>query len=68
MTKKTWFKSHKQDREFPERFLKPLTKIRFIGTLVSAPNNVKEFLEFKFGKGMIENPQYPNPNKKRFMT
>ena len=60
MTKNTWIKTHRQDTEFPEHFLKPLTHISFIGVNVSAPNNVKEFLEFKFGKGVIENPKYPD--------
>lgn len=61
MTKDTWFASHKQDTEFPEKYLIPLTKIQFIGSNVSAPNNVDEFLELKFGKGVIDNPQYPQP-------
>lgn len=60
MTKNTWFKTHRQDTEFPEHYLIPLTKISFIGRNVSAPNNVKDFLELKFGKGVIQNPQYPN--------
>lgn len=63
MTKKTWFESHRQDREFPAHYLKPLETIDFIGLKASAPNHVREFLEFKFGKGVIENPQYPNPLK-----
>lgn len=63
MTKKTWFETHRQDREFPAHYLKPLGTIDFIGMKASAPNNVREFLEFKFGKGVIENPQYPNPSK-----
>lgn len=63
MTKRTWFESHKQDREFPDHYLKPLEIIDFIGVKASAPNHVREFLEFKFGKGVIENPQYPNPLK-----
>lgn len=61
MTKDTWFKSHPQDREFPEHFLKPLSSILFVGVFASAPNNVTQFLELKFGKGVIEKPQYPNP-------
>lgn len=61
MTKDTWFESHPQDREFPERFLKPLTTILFAGVYASAPNNVTEFLELKFGKGVVGKPQYPNP-------
>lgn len=60
MTKNTWFKTHRQDTEFPELYLKPLTTIEFIGMNVSAPNSVKSFLEYKFGKGVIENPRYPN--------
>ncbi|KAL4227305.1 hypothetical protein ACF0H5_012751 [Mactra antiquata] len=60
MTKNTWFKTHKQDTEFPESFLKPLTRIKFAGMEVSAPNHVRDFLEYKFGKGVIESPKYPN--------
>jgi hypothetical protein len=60
MTKDTWFKDHRQDTEFPEHYLKPLTKIPFAGVMASAPNNVRQFLEFKFGPGVIENPRLPN--------
>ncbi|GFS25333.1 fukutin-related protein-like [Elysia marginata] len=63
MTKDTWFATHRQDVEFSESFLKPLAKINFTGRMVSAPNNVKKFLEYKFGKGVIENPRYPNLRK-----
>jgi len=61
MTKDSWFATHKQDREFPAHFLKPLATIRFVDELVSAPNNIHDFLELKFGEGAIENPEYPNP-------
>ena len=30
---------------------------------VFAPNNHRSFLEFKFGKGVIEKPEYPFPEK-----
>ncbi|GFN90761.1 fukutin-related protein [Plakobranchus ocellatus] len=63
MTKNTWFLTHRQDVEFPETYLKPFTKINFTGIMVSAPNNVRKFLEFKFGEGVIENPRYPNLQK-----
>ncbi|XP_033108791.1 fukutin-related protein-like [Anneissia japonica] len=63
MTKDFWMEGHKQDCEFPEQFLKPLVRIEFEGILAKAPNNHKEFLEFKFGKGVIENPQYPQPDR-----
>ena len=63
MTKDTWFKTHKQDTEFPAHYLQPLTKVNFLGVKASAPNNIREFLELKFGKGVIENPEYPNPAK-----
>ncbi|KFM75354.1 Fukutin-related protein, partial [Stegodyphus mimosarum] len=66
MTKNTWFPSHKQDTEFPEHYLKPLYKIKFIGVVVSAPNNYRKFLEFKFGKGVIENPEYPDSKVLKF--
>lgn len=62
MTKYTWFKTHRQDMEFPESFLKPLDKIPFVGTRASAPNNAKQFLELKFGAGVVENPRFPNNN------
>lgn len=62
MTKDYWFQSHPQDREFPEHFLHPISSISFAGRKVSAPNNVRDFLELKFGKGAIENPEYPNPH------
>jgi hypothetical protein len=35
----------------------------FAGIKASVPNNYREFLELKFGKGVIENPQFPNPKK-----
>ena len=60
MTKDTWIKTHKQDREFPESYLKPLSQINFAGTQAFAPNNWRKFLELKFGAGVIENPQYPD--------
>ncbi|XP_065337033.1 ribitol 5-phosphate transferase FKRP [Cloeon dipterum] len=62
MTKDFWFPTHPQDCEFPEHFLHPISSISFAGRKVSAPNNVRDFLELKFGKGAIENPQYPNPH------
>ena len=61
MTKHFWYESHRQDCEFPERFLKPLTRIRFIDWNAFSPNSVREFLEYKFGKNVIENPEYPKP-------
>lgn len=63
MTKNSWFKTHRQDMEFPEHFLKPLSSIDFVGRTVSAPNNIHDFLELKFGEGVVENPSYPNPLK-----
>ncbi|XP_029474999.1 fukutin-related protein [Rhinatrema bivittatum] len=60
MTKDTWM-DHKQDVDFPEHFLKPLVPMQFAGFTAMAPNNYKSFLELKFGEGVIENPEYPNP-------
>ena len=37
--------------------------LEFVGMNVMVPNNYKEFLEFKFGKGVIENPKYPNSQR-----
>lgn len=64
MTKDTWTE-HKQDVEFPEHFLQPLVPMSFAGVTAYGPNNPRAFLELKFGEGVIENPQYPNPAKKR---
>ncbi|XP_044291445.1 fukutin-related protein isoform X2 [Varanus komodoensis] len=60
MTKDTWM-DHRQDIEFPEHFLKPLVPIHFAGFIALAPNDYRSFLELKFGEGVIENPEYPNP-------
>ncbi|XP_036272218.1 LOW QUALITY PROTEIN: fukutin-related protein [Pipistrellus kuhlii] len=60
MTKDTWL-DHRQDVEFPEHFLRPLVPLRFAGFVAQAPNNYRRFLELKFGPGVIENPEYPNP-------
>ena len=59
MTKDFWFETHRQDVEFPEKYLQPLVRLPFVGTEINAPNNAKEFLELKFGKGVVENPRYP---------
>lgn len=57
-----WTTGHRQDIDFPEHFLRPLATVNFAGVLASAPNNVRDFLELKFGAGVIESPQYPNPD------
>ncbi|XP_075581534.1 LOW QUALITY PROTEIN: ribitol 5-phosphate transferase FKRP [Pelecanus crispus] len=64
MTKDTWL-GHPQDVEFPESFLRPRVPMPFAGFTAMAPNNVRAFLELKFGPGAIENPEYPNPAVKR---
>ncbi|XP_003228089.1 ribitol 5-phosphate transferase FKRP [Anolis carolinensis] len=63
MTKDTWM-DHRQDIEFPEHFLKPLVPVPFAGFLALAPNDLRGFLELKFGEGAIEKPEYPNPAMK----
>ncbi|XP_044263379.1 fukutin-related protein [Tribolium madens] len=65
MVKDSWFTSHK-NMEFPENFLHPMSSIEFIGRQVPSPNNIRDFLELKFGKGAIENPEYPNPSRLPF--
>lgn len=52
MTKKTWFLDHQ--KEFPDHYLHPMSSIEFAGMQMPCPNNVREFLELKFGKGVIE--------------
>lgn len=61
MTKGFWFESHRQDTEFPTHYLEPLAKLPFVGTMASVPNNHRQFLELKFGPGVIENPVLPGP-------
>ena len=62
MTKDSWFENHKQDCEFPEQFIKSMTKLRFIGWDAYVPKNYVQFLEFKFGVGVIDQPKYPVDN------
>ncbi|NWS36856.1 FKRP protein, partial [Polioptila caerulea] len=64
MTKDTWL-GHGQDVEFPESFLQPLGSVAFVGVVAKAPNDPRAFLEFKFGPGAIESPEYPNPQVRR---
>lgn len=61
MTKDSWFTNHR-NMEFPDHFLHPMSSIEFIGRHVPSPNNIRDFLEMKFGKGSIENPRYPDPS------
>lgn len=65
MSKDNWFTSHK-NMEFPDRFLHPMSSIEFLGRHVPSPNNLRDFLEMKYGKGAIENPEYPDPVKLSF--
>ncbi|NWU30542.1 FKRP protein, partial [Dyaphorophyia castanea] len=64
MTKDTWL-GHRQDVEFPERFLVPLVPVAFAGVTAKAPNDARAFLELKFGPGAVERPEYPNPEVRR---
>ncbi|NXH28134.1 FKRP protein, partial [Myiagra hebetior] len=64
MTKDSWL-GHRQDVEFPESFLLPLVPVAFAGAVAKAPHDPRAFLEFKFGPGVIENPEYPNPEVRR---
>ncbi|RZC42631.1 LicD domain containing protein [Asbolus verrucosus] len=65
MTKDAWFTSHK-NMEFPDNFLHPMSSIEFVGRQVPSPNNIRDFLELKFGRGAIESPEYPNPSRLPF--
>ncbi|XP_072390310.1 ribitol 5-phosphate transferase FKRP [Diabrotica undecimpunctata] len=65
MTKDSWYTHHK-NMEFPEIFLHPMSSIEFVGRSVPSPNNIRDFLELKFGKGAIETPEYPDPSKLKF--
>lgn len=56
MVKDAWFL---KNRDFPEQFLHPMSNIEFAGRQVPCPNNIRDFLELKYFKGMIENPELP---------
>lgn len=60
MVKDMWFISNK-NMEFPEHFLHPMSTIEFVGRQVPSPNNIRDFLELKFGRNTVENPQVFNP-------
>lgn len=67
MTKDTWFTSHK-NMEFPDHFLHPMSSIEFVGKQVPSPNNIRDFLELKYGKDVIENPHHPDFRKIKWGT
>ena len=56
MIKDAWFLNNK---DFPEQFLHPMSSIEFAGRQVPCPNNIRDFLELKYFKGVIENPEIP---------
>ncbi|XP_058796100.1 ribitol 5-phosphate transferase FKRP [Phymastichus coffea] len=56
MTRDSWFLKNK---DFPEQFLHPMSSIDFAGRQVPSPNNIRDFLEIKYYKGVIENPEVP---------
>lgn len=56
MIKDAWFLNN---RDFPEQFLHPMSSIEFAGRQVPCPNNIRDFLELKYFKGVIENPEIP---------
>ncbi|XP_031841357.1 ribitol 5-phosphate transferase FKRP [Nomia melanderi] len=56
MIKAAWFLNQ---RNFPEQFLHPMSSIEFAGRQVPCPNNIRDFLELKYFKGVIENPELP---------
>ena len=55
MTKDSWFIN--RNVEFSDRFLHPMSSIDFIGRHVPSPNNIRDFLDLKFGKQVFENVQ-----------
>ncbi|PBC31182.1 ribitol 5-phosphate transferase FKRP [Apis cerana] len=56
MVKDAWFLNNK---DFPEQFLHPMSSIEFAGRQVPCPNNIRDFLELKYFRGVIENPEIP---------
>ncbi|XP_012274509.1 fukutin-related protein [Orussus abietinus] len=56
MIRDAWFL---KNRDFPEQFLHPMSNIEFAGRQVPSPNNIRDFLELKYFKGVVENPELP---------
>ncbi|XP_014218142.1 fukutin-related protein [Copidosoma floridanum] len=56
MTKDAWFL---KNCNFPEQFLHPMSSIEFAGRHVPSPNNIRDFLDIKYYKGVYENPELP---------
>ncbi|XP_033194838.2 ribitol 5-phosphate transferase FKRP [Bombus vancouverensis nearcticus] len=56
MLRDAWFLNNK---DFPEQFLHPMSSIEFAGRQVPCPNNIRDFLELKYFRGVIENPELP---------
>ncbi|XP_017879446.1 fukutin-related protein [Ceratina calcarata] len=56
MLRDAWFLNNK---DFPEQFLHPMSTIEFAGRQVPCPNNIRDFLELKYFRGVIENPEIP---------
>ncbi|KAK2585477.1 hypothetical protein KPH14_010134 [Odynerus spinipes] len=48
-----------KNEDFPEQFLHPMSSIEFAGRQVPCPNNIRDFLELKYFKGVVENPKLP---------
>ncbi|KAK0090422.1 hypothetical protein PV326_004134 [Microctonus aethiopoides] len=46
-----------KNHDFPEPFLHPMSSIEFAGRQVPSPNNIRDFLEIKYYKGVVENPE-----------
>lgn len=65
MVRDAWFTSHK-NMEFSDRFLHPMSSIEFLGRHVPCPNNIRDFLEMKYGRSAIENPRYPDHYKLKY--
>ncbi|XP_011298948.1 fukutin-related protein [Fopius arisanus] len=56
MMRDSWFS---KNRDFPEQFLHPMSSIEFAGRQVPSPNNIRDFLEINYYKGVVENPELP---------
>lgn len=60
MTKDYWFPTHRQDVPFPESFLKPMSKVTFLGLQVAVPADPLHFIDFKFGSHALTTYKLPN--------
>lgn len=63
----TFLVKYSTNRDFPDRFLHPMSSIEFLGRFVPTPNNINDFLEIQFSKDYLEDFKYPQPDNFKYI-